>query len=70
MADLVLEGHTLNAEFAVGISSAAPLVASGGKDKKVGCMLAACRAVPHTFNTARTHVHLHTCTPTPAQPSH
>lgn len=35
VADLVLEGHTQNAEFAVGISSAAPLVASGGKDKKV-----------------------------------
>ena len=38
VADLVLEGHTQNAEFAVGISSAAPLVASGGKDKKVGCL--------------------------------
>lgn len=35
VADLVLEGHTENAEFAVGCSTAAPLVASGGKDQKV-----------------------------------
>lgn len=33
--DLVLEGHAANAEFAVALSNAAPLVASGGKDTKV-----------------------------------
>jgi histone-binding protein RBBP4 len=36
VADLVLEGHKQNAEFALAISNAAPLVASGGKDAKVG----------------------------------
>ncbi|KAI3436729.1 hypothetical protein D9Q98_006144 [Chlorella vulgaris] len=35
VADLVLEGHKQNAEFALAISNAAPLVASGGKDAKV-----------------------------------
>ena len=35
-ADLVLEGHEADAEFALGASGAAPRVASGGKDTKVG----------------------------------
>lgn len=34
-ADLILEGHTDNAEFALGTSTAEPLVASGGKDTNV-----------------------------------
>ncbi|PSC71637.1 WD-40 repeat-containing MSI4 [Micractinium conductrix] len=34
-ADLVLEGHEADAEFALGASGAAPRVASGGKDTKV-----------------------------------
>lgn len=34
-ADFVLKGHEANAEFALGTSNAAPLVASGGKDTKV-----------------------------------
>lgn len=33
--DLVLTGHTENAEFALDISSKEPLVASGGKDTNV-----------------------------------
>ena len=33
--DLVLEGHTDLAEFALGVSSAEPLVASGGRDTNV-----------------------------------
>ena len=33
--DLVLEGHTDQAEFALGVSSAEPLVASGGRDTNV-----------------------------------
>ncbi|KAK9818074.1 hypothetical protein WJX72_006679 [[Myrmecia] bisecta] len=33
--DLTLTGHTDDAEFALGMGSAAPLVASGGKDKMV-----------------------------------
>lgn len=36
--DLVLEGHTEDAEFAVAVSSAAPRVASGGKDTQVGLL--------------------------------
>ena len=35
VADLVLEGHTEQAEFALGVSSAEPLVASGGRDTNV-----------------------------------
>ena len=35
VADLVLEGHTDLAEFALGVSSAEPLVASGGRDTNV-----------------------------------
>ena len=35
MADVVLTGHTDIAEFAEGISNAAPLVASGGRDTNV-----------------------------------
>lgn len=35
MADLVLEGHKEAAEFALGVSSAAPLAASGGRDAQV-----------------------------------
>lgn len=35
VADLVLEGHTEDAKFAVDVSSSAPLVASGGDDTKV-----------------------------------
>lgn len=34
--DLILTGHSDIADFALGMSSAEPLVASGGKDKKVG----------------------------------
>lgn len=34
-ADLVLRGHTEDAKFAVAISSAEPLVASGGDDTQV-----------------------------------
>jgi histone-binding protein RBBP4 len=34
-ANVVLKGHTDNAEFALGVSSAAPFVASGGKDTNV-----------------------------------
>lgn len=33
--DLVLEGHSDIAEFAVGVSSREPLVASGGRDTNV-----------------------------------
>lgn len=33
--DLVLEGHTDNAQFALGCSIAEPYVASGGQDKNV-----------------------------------
>jgi hypothetical protein len=33
--DLELEGHTNLAEFALGVSSAEPLVASGGRDTNV-----------------------------------
>ena len=33
--DLELVGHTDDAEFALGMCSAEPLVASGGKDKNV-----------------------------------
>ena len=33
--DLVLEGHTDNAQFALGCSMAEPLVASGGQDTNV-----------------------------------
>lgn len=36
VADLVLTGHTDNAEFALGVSDAAPLAASGGRDAQVG----------------------------------
>lgn len=35
VADMVLTGHTDIAEFAEGISNAAPLVASGGRDTNV-----------------------------------
>ncbi|KAK9838348.1 hypothetical protein WJX81_006464 [Elliptochloris bilobata] len=35
VADLTLIGHTADAEFALGVATAAPLVASGGKDKSV-----------------------------------
>eukprot|EP00887_Chlorella_sp_A99_P002859 scaffold6.g2859.t1 len=35
IADLVLDGHRDDAEFALGAATAAPLVASGGRDKKV-----------------------------------
>ena len=35
MADLVLEGHAETAQFALGCSSAKPLVASGGEDQRV-----------------------------------
>lgn len=34
--DLILEGHTDNAQFALGCSTAEPLVASGGQDTNVG----------------------------------
>jgi hypothetical protein len=34
--DLILVGHEEVAAFALGMSSAQPLVASGGEDKKVG----------------------------------
>lgn len=37
VADIVLTGHTDIAEFAEGISNAAPLVASGGRDTNVSC---------------------------------
>ena len=37
VADVVLTGHTDIAEFAEGISNAAPLVASGGRDTNVSC---------------------------------
>ncbi|CAD7695435.1 unnamed protein product, partial [Ostreobium quekettii] len=32
--DLILEGHQENAEYALGISSERPMVASGGRDRK------------------------------------
>ena len=35
LADLVLTGHTEEARFAVAISSAEPLIASGGDDREV-----------------------------------
>jgi histone-binding protein RBBP4 len=35
VADAVLKGHALNAEFALGASTCEPVVASGGKDAKV-----------------------------------
>ena len=35
VADVVLKGHSDNAEYALGCSTAEPLVASGGKDMKV-----------------------------------
>ena len=35
MPDLILAGHAENAEYALGISSVQPLVASGGRDRKV-----------------------------------
>ena len=35
MADIVLTGHEDIAEFAEGCSTAAPLVASGGRDTNV-----------------------------------
>ena len=38
-ADLVLRGHTEDAKFAVAISSAEPLVASGGDDTQVCTLL-------------------------------
>ena len=37
--DLELVGHTDDAEFALGMCSSEPLVASGGKDKNVSCCL-------------------------------
>lgn len=40
VADVVLTGHTDIAEFAEGISNAAPLVASGGRDTNVSNDLA------------------------------
>ena len=49
-ADLVLRGHTEDAKFAVAISSAEPLVASGGDDTQV-CML---------FGSSGTRYHAHT----------
>ncbi|CAD7696557.1 unnamed protein product [Ostreobium quekettii] len=33
--DMILEGHQENAEYALGISTVHPMVASGGRDKKV-----------------------------------
>ncbi len=39
VADIVLAGHDDIAEFAVGLSSAAPLVASGGRDTNVSTAL-------------------------------
>lgn len=39
VADIVLAGHDDIAEFAVGLSSAAPLVASGGRDMNVSTPL-------------------------------
>lgn len=39
VADIVLAGHDDIAEFAVGLSSAAPLVASGGRDTNVSTSL-------------------------------
>ena len=45
MPDLELEGHTNLAEFALGVSSAEPLVASGGRDTNVRVLLEeGCRA--------------------------
>ncbi len=38
VADMVLVGHKDIAEFAEGISDAAPLVASGGRDTNVSCL--------------------------------
>ena len=35
VADLTLTGHSEAAEFALGMSSAGPLVASGGQDANV-----------------------------------
>ena len=39
VADLVLKGHSDLAEFALGVSSAEPLVASGGRDTNVRCTI-------------------------------
>ena len=33
--DLTLVGHTADAEYALGVATVQPLVASGGKDKNV-----------------------------------
>lgn len=38
VADLVLTGHTDLAQFALGMSSAEPLVASGGMDTNVSAL--------------------------------
>lgn len=43
VADLTLTGHKQDAKFAVAISSAEPLVASGGEDAEVG--LGTCSSV-------------------------
>ena len=46
VADVVLTGHTDIAEFAEGISNAAPLVASGGRDTNVrSCLCNHCNVV-------------------------
>ena len=37
--DLTLTGHSENAEFALSISSAAPIIASGGQDTNVSFCL-------------------------------
>ena len=50
VADLVLEGHTEDAKFAMSVFSVAPLVASGGSDMQVR---GACRAAPVGFFESR-----------------
>ena len=61
VADVVLTGHTDIAEFAEGISNAAPLVASGGRDTNVSnypAPGASLHGVPRLQATVKRHVPL------------
>lgn len=78
VADLVLEGHTEDAKFAVDVSSSAPLVASGGDDTKVGLAGGGHRAsfishpsfISHTGARPCTRMHLFSCLTAPATCTH
>ncbi len=59
VADLILEGHTQDAKFAVDVSSLAPHVASGGDDTKVGTTLLLCLLCTCIHVIAQLCIHLH-----------